>query len=161
VDFVVAIALGATVAVFLVYGAVSFVAGRRRLRAYVESDDGADEPPVEDAQSDFFESLVVRAIARLPAEQRAQMSNVEIVVEDEPPGGLPLLGLYTGVPLTRRSSWYAWAPPDKITLYRGPLERLYGHDRALLAAEVEHTVLHEIAHHFGISDARLVELDRY
>jgi predicted Zn-dependent protease with MMP-like domain len=82
-------------------------------------------------------------------------------VEDEPPPGQPLLGLYQGIPLTRRTSSYAGALPDKISIYRGPLERLYGHDPELLRRQTKRVVLHEIAHHFGISDARLVELDRY
>ena len=83
------------------------------------------------------------------------------VVEDEPPLGQPLLGLYQGVPLTRRGSGYSGALPDKITIYRGPLERLYGRDPELLRAQIRHVVLHEIAHHFGISDERLIEIDRY
>ena len=83
------------------------------------------------------------------------------MVEDEPPPGHPLLGLYEGVPLTRRGAYYAGALPDKITIFRGPLERLYGADPERLRREVRHVVLHEIAHHFGISDERLVELDRY
>jgi predicted Zn-dependent protease with MMP-like domain len=86
---------------------------------------------------------------------------VEIVVEEEPPGGQPLLGLYQGIPLTRRSSYYSGALPDKITIYRGPLERLYGHDLETLRRQVKRVVLHEIAHHFGISDERLIEIDRY
>jgi predicted Zn-dependent protease with MMP-like domain len=89
------------------------------------------------------------------------MSNVAIVVEDEPPEGEPLLGLYEGIPLTERTSAYAGAPPDKISIYRGPLERLYGRDPELLQRQIRHVVVHEIAHHFGISDERLVELDRY
>jgi predicted Zn-dependent protease with MMP-like domain len=88
------------------------------------------------------------------------MSNVAIVVEDEPPPGMRLLGLYQGVPLTRRGSWYGAVPPDRISIYRGPLERHYGSGERLEAA-VRRVVLHEIAHHFGISDERLVELDRY
>ena len=75
--------------------------------------------------------------------------------------GQPLLGLYEGIPLTARTSWYAGAAPDKISIYRGPLERLYGHDPELLERMIRRVVLHEIAHHFGISDERLVELDRY
>jgi predicted Zn-dependent protease with MMP-like domain len=108
-----------------------------------------------------FERLVEQAVDSLPADLRASMSNVEIVVEEEPPGGAPLLGLYQGVPLTGRTSWYAGVLPDKITIYRGPLERLYGSDSARLEAEVRRVVLHEIAHHFGIDDDRLRELDRY
>jgi predicted Zn-dependent protease with MMP-like domain len=101
------------------------------------------------------------ALDSLPDDLRAQMSNVEIVVEDEPPPGQRLLGLYQGVPLTNRGSFYAGALPDKITIFRGPLERLYGRDEATLRTQVRRVVLHEIAHHFGISDERLVELDRY
>ena len=89
------------------------------------------------------------------------MSNVAIVIEDEPPGGLPLLGLYQGVPLTHRGSSYGGVPPDKISIYRGPLERIYGNDPECLCREVRRVVLHEIAHHFGIGDERLIELDRY
>jgi predicted Zn-dependent protease with MMP-like domain len=116
---------------------------------------------VEDAHTEAeFEEIVGAAIEHLPADLRSAMSNVEIVVEDEPPAGLPLLGLYQGVPLTRRTSAYA-APPDKISIYRGPLERQYGADPALLRGQIRRVVLHEIAHHFGISDERLRELDRY
>ena len=108
-----------------------------------------------------FEQSIQDALDSLPADLAEQMSNVAVVVEDEPPPGQPLLGLYQGVPLTRRTSWYAGVPPDKITIYRGPLERLYGADPERLQREVKRVVLHEIAHHFGISDERLVELDRY
>ena len=108
-----------------------------------------------------FEACVEDAVESLPGDLRAAMSNVEVVVEDEPPPGLPLLGLYQGVPLTRRGSFYAGALPDKITIYRGPLERLYGADPERLQREIRRVVLHEIAHHFGISDERLRELDRY
>jgi predicted Zn-dependent protease with MMP-like domain len=108
-----------------------------------------------------FEDLVHRAIAALPPDLAAQLDNVAFVVEDEPPPGQPLLGLYQGVPLTQRSYFGAGTYPDKITIYRGPLLRLYGDDRAELARQVRRVVLHEIAHHFGISDERLLELDRY
>jgi predicted Zn-dependent protease with MMP-like domain len=108
-----------------------------------------------------FEACVEDAVESLPEDLRTAMSNVELVVEDEPPPGMPLLGLYQGIPLTRRGSFYAGAPPDKITIYRGPLERLYGADPERLRSEIRRVVLHEIAHHFGISDARLLELDRY
>jgi predicted Zn-dependent protease with MMP-like domain len=110
---------------------------------------------------ELFDEYARLALDALPPELRDQMSNVEIVVEDEPPGGQPLLGLYQGVPLTRRGSQYGAVLPDKITIYRGPLERLYGHDPARLRREVRRVVLHEVAHHFGISDERLIELDRY
>ena len=110
---------------------------------------------------DDFERLVQDALDSLLPDLRSQLSNVEVVVEGEPPAGQPLLGLYEGVPLTRRTSSYAGALPDKITIYRGPLERLYGRDPELLRRQTNRVVLHEVAHHFGISDARLVELDRY
>jgi predicted Zn-dependent protease with MMP-like domain len=110
---------------------------------------------------DGFAEYVQDALDSLPSGLRARLSNVEIVVEDEPPPGQRLLGLYQGVPLTRRSSNYGAVLPDKITIYRGPLARLYGHDPETLRREVSRVVLHELAHHFGISDERLVEIDRY
>jgi len=113
-------------------------------------DDGAD-----------FQRVIQETLDSLPADLREQISNLEILVDDEPPPGQPLLGLYQGVPLTRRGINYNGALPDKITIYRGPLERLYGHNPELLNGQIRHVVLHEIAHHFGISDERLVELDRY
>jgi predicted Zn-dependent protease with MMP-like domain len=108
-----------------------------------------------------FQQCVEEAIASLPGDLREAMSNIAVVIEDEPPAGQPLLGLYEGVPLTRRTSGYAAVPPDKISIYRGPLERGYGWDPALLRGQIRRVVLHEIAHHFGISDDRLRELDRY
>ena len=108
-----------------------------------------------------FAQWVEDAIDALPNDLRAAMSNVEVVIEDEPPAGQPLLGLYQGVPLTRRTSGYGNVPPDKISIYRGPLERLYGGNPDVLRSQITRVVLHEIAHHFGISDERLHELDRY
>ena len=108
-----------------------------------------------------FERCAEEAIDSLPRELREAMSNLAIVVEGEPPDGLPLLGLYQGVPLTRRTSAYAATPPDKISIYRGPLERRFGADPERLCERIRHVVLHEIAHHFGISDDRLRELGRY
>jgi len=108
-----------------------------------------------------FDHEVQAAIDELPADLRNAMSNVSILVEDEPPDGQPLLGLYQGIPLTERTSWYSGVLPDRISIYRGPLERLYGRDPARLRIQIRRVVLHEVAHHFGISDERLVELDRY
>ena len=110
---------------------------------------------------DDFQATIDAAVASLPDALRKRISNLELVVEDEPPPGERLLGLYQGIPLTRRGHNYSAALPDKITIFRGPLERLYGHDPALLEERIKHVVLHEIAHHFGISDERLIELDRY
>jgi len=108
-----------------------------------------------------FEEYVQEALDSLPADLRGRVSNVEIVVEDEPAPGQRLLGLYQGVPLTRRGSHYGAVLPDKITIYRGPLERLYGREPETLRREVRRVILHELAHHFGISDERLIEIDRY
>ncbi len=110
---------------------------------------------------DVFEEAIQEAVDSLPPELRESVSNVEILVEDEPPDGQPLLGLYHGIPLTQRTSGYVGVLPDKISIYRGPLERLFGADPERLRAEIRHVVLHELAHHFGISDERLVEMDRY
>lgn len=98
------------------------------------------------------------ALESLPSELRAAMSNVEIVVEDENPEDPDLYGLYLGIPLTDRGEGYAGALPDKIAVYRIPLEEAFGDDPAVLEEEIRITVLHEIAHHFGIDDERLHEL---
>ena len=108
-----------------------------------------------------FEEYAQDALDSLPSDLRGRISNVEIVLEDEPPPGQPLLGLYQGVPLTQRGSHYGAVLPDKITIYSGPLVRLYGRDPERLRREVRRVVLHEVAHHFGISDERLIEIDRY
>ena len=113
-----------------------------------------------DATIPDFEQLVEDAIDSIPQELLERMSNVQIVIEDEPLDDR-VLGLYQGVPLTRRGAYYSGALPDKITIYRAPLERLYGYDPERLRSETKRVVLHEIAHHFGISDQRLVDIDRY
>ena len=89
-----------------------------------------------------FDHEVQAAIDELPADLRNAMSNVSILVEDEPPDGQPLLGLYQGIPLTERTSWYSGVLPDKISIYRGPLERLYGRDPARLRIQIRRVVLH-------------------
>jgi predicted Zn-dependent protease with MMP-like domain len=111
--------------------------------------------------SDRFRAWVEEALGDLPDDLRRSMSNVGIVVDEDAPAESPILGLYQGVPLTRRTSSYAAVPPDKITIYRRPIERVAGRDPERLRAEVRRVVVHEIAHHFGISDERLVELGRY
>lgn len=116
-----------------------------------------DARPIEDP----FEDAIDDALGALPGKLRAAMSNVEIVVEDEPPNGQRLLGLYQGIPLSRRTSSYSGALPDKISIFAGPLTRLAAGDAERLRREIRHVLLHEIAHHFGISDQRLIELDRY
>ncbi|MEE1929827.1 metallopeptidase family protein [Streptomyces sp. TRM 70351] len=106
-----------------------------------------------------FEELVAEALDRVPPELTRLMDNVAVFVEDEPPPGEPeLLGLYEGTPLTERGEWYAGALPDRISIYMGPILRLCAREeggRELVVEEVEITVVHEIAHHFGIDDDRL------
>jgi predicted Zn-dependent protease with MMP-like domain len=105
-----------------------------------------------------FEEHVGRAVESLPPELRRAMSNVEIVVEDENPEDPDLFGLYLGIPLIDRGSSYAGVLPDKIAIYRIPLEEEFGDDPEVLEDEIRITVLHEIAHHFGIDEDRLTEL---
>jgi predicted Zn-dependent protease with MMP-like domain len=102
-----------------------------------------------------FEELVGLALDTIPARLAAAMDNVVVVVEAEPPADQSgLLGLYEGIPLTRRDGWYAGVLPDRITIFRGPILR-----RAVTYAEVVEevrvTVVHEVAHHFGIDDDQL------
>jgi predicted Zn-dependent protease with MMP-like domain len=108
-----------------------------------------------------FEQLVRDALDELPDDIRGLMTNVAVTVEDEPPPGRNLLGLYEGIPWGKRGPYYAGVLPDKITIYRLPLERIARGDPERLRAAVRRVVFHEIAHHFGISDERLVEIDRY
>ena len=104
-----------------------------------------------------FEEHVERVLASLPSELSAAMSNVEIVVEDENPDDPDLFGLYLGIPLTERGD-YTGVLPDKIAIYRLPLEEEFGDDPSVLEEEIRITVLHEVAHHFGIDEDRLDQL---
>jgi predicted Zn-dependent protease with MMP-like domain len=106
-----------------------------------------------------FEEAVGDALDLIPDELARLMSNVAVLVADEPSAEEPdLLGLYEGVPLTERGGWWeAGSLPDRITIYKGPLTRLC-EDREELLDEIAVTVVHEVAHHFGISDERLHEL---
>ncbi len=99
-----------------------------------------------------------RAIDSLPPELRTAMSNVEIVVEEENAEDPDLYGLYLGIPLTERDTGYTGALPDKIAIYRLPLVEEFGDDPEVLEDEIRITVLHEIAHHFGVDEDRLTEL---
>jgi predicted Zn-dependent protease with MMP-like domain len=117
-----------------------------------------------------FERLVVKALDALPEPILSHLENVDIVIDDWPTheqldeaemdGEGTLLGLYEGVPHIDRTSAYGMVLPDKITIFRGPIL-----DESENADDVEtvvrDTVIHEVAHHFGISDERLIELDRY
>ena len=111
-----------------------------------------------DVPVDEFELLVETALGTLPADLSRATSNLAVFVEDESPPGYPILfGLYVGVPLTERGQWYAGVQPDRITIYRLPILR-YCRTREEVVAQVAKTVVHEIGHHFGISDERLHEL---
>jgi len=119
---------------------------------------------------DTFESLVAEALDQLPAEFRERLDNVEVVVEPWPDADAlhragvthptQLLGLYHGIPQTRRTHRYTFMLPDKISIYREPI-LLRCHTWDEVRQTVQHVVLHEIAHHFGISDARLREIGAY
>ncbi|WP_144790759.1 metallopeptidase family protein [Kocuria palustris] len=110
---------------------------------------------VSDAE---FESLVDDALDGIPEEIFATLDNVVVLIEAEPPAGMPeLLGLYEGVPITQRDASWMGSLPDHIRIFRGPLLRLC-EDREQLVREVAVTVVHEIAHHFGIEDQRLHRL---
>ena len=116
-----------------------------------------------------FELLVVRAVESLPDDIRAIMENVDVVVEDWPArhqlarsglkGGSTLLGLYEGVPLTARGAYYGLVPPDKITIFQKPIEAM-DKQKAAIIREIQEVVKHEIAHHFGIGDIRLKQIEK-
>lgn len=127
---------------------------------------GSRRPDPEEAAYAAFERLVDRAVARIPEPFRAALSEVAIVIEDEPsdeqlrdngigPDGT-LYGLYEGVP---RTAWAAdWVTaPNRISIFRWPLEDDFPDDDEL-AEEVRVTIIHELAHHLGIDDDRLAEL---
>jgi predicted Zn-dependent protease with MMP-like domain len=123
----------------------------------------AEQPDVLDV---LFDEAIERTIASLPDAYVERLGSVAIVVEDEPsPGQLAsvgargLYGLYQGIPRTRWGADNA-AVPSKITLFRGPLVRS-SRSQSSLSRAVEATLLHEIAHHFGIDDARIRELQRH
>jgi predicted Zn-dependent protease with MMP-like domain len=124
---------------------------------------------------EHFELLVEQALTEIPETLWNKIDNVAVVIEDWPSSqqlasvgmrgdgskhGL-LLGLYEGVPLTARTHHYGLVPPDKITIFRGPILRVCPPSEEAIRTQVRRTVLHEIAHHFGISDERLHELGAY
>ncbi len=106
---------------------------------------------------DEFEVLVGEALDQIPDELARLMDNVVVLVEDYSPPGRNLLGLYYGVPLTERGQTYAGMLPDTITIYRLPILRMCS-TAADVVEQVRVTVVHEVAHHFGIDDDRLDEL---
>ncbi len=114
-----------------------------------------------------FEKLVVAAVDELPQEFLDLMENVDIVVEDVPdrrqrksfPGRGLLLGLYEGVPLTVRDGGYSMVAPDKITIFQAAIESICPTD-AEIESQIRETVQHEIAHHFGLDDDRLEQIEK-
>jgi predicted Zn-dependent protease with MMP-like domain len=104
-----------------------------------------------------FDELVSDALDLLPPDLAAAMDNVVVLVEARNPGEPDLLGLYEGIALTERDSWYAGSLPDTITIYRDALLDVCDTE-ADVVDEVAITVVHEVAHHFGIEDDRLHEL---
>jgi predicted Zn-dependent protease with MMP-like domain len=121
---------------------------------------------------DAFADLVAEALDSLPEEFLERLDNVQVTVEEWPDrqdlldAGLSprdrysLLGLYHGVPLTDRHSQYM-ALPDEITIFQKPIEALVGQDDEAIREQVRRTVVHEIAHFYGIDDDRLEELGKY
>jgi len=111
-----------------------------------------------DLTPEEFDGLVGRALETIPTRLARAMDNVAVFVEDEPPDDVPgLLGLYEGIPLTARDGWYAGVLPDRITIFAGPLMRRCATQDEVVE-QVRITVVHEVAHHFGIDDDELDEL---
>jgi predicted Zn-dependent protease with MMP-like domain len=120
----------------------------------------------ERARRARFRRLVEQALRSLPVSIRERLDNVDIVVDDEPTAEQcrahesddgELFGLYEGTPLSERGSSYTMVVPDRIVIFRGPLERAF-EDPSEIAEEVRITVLHELAHHFGFDEDRIADL---
>ena len=117
-----------------------------------------------------FQWLVARAVDSLPEEFRTKLDNVDVIVEDWPTRyqlakiGLrrseTLLGLYEGVPLTKRGRHYGLVPPDKITIFQKPVEAKCRYHKTDITDEIQRVIKHEIAHHFGTGEARLRQIER-
>jgi predicted Zn-dependent protease with MMP-like domain len=107
-----------------------------------------------------FQELVAEAVDSLPVWVLERLENVEVLVEERPPADEPnLLGLYRGIPLTKRSNYWG-VLPDTITIYRSTIERS-ARDEDELRTVIAHTIEHEVAHFFGISDERLRDMGAY
>lgn len=110
-----------------------------------------------DISEDAFAALVEEVLAQLPESMLEDIDNVAIFVAEEPEDGSDLLGLYEGVDLTERDDYGFGDLPDQITLFRLPLLRMCA-DMDELRREIQVTIVHEVAHHFGIDDDQLHEL---
>ncbi|MFH1394806.1 MAG: metallopeptidase family protein [Candidatus Omnitrophota bacterium] len=117
-----------------------------------------------------FEILVMEALKTLPEIFKNSLKNVDVIIEDEPSADQEekinalhrrlVLGLYQGVPLSRRSQYYGMVMPDKVSIFQKNIEKVCRSDEEIVRL-VKHTVQHELAHHFGISDQRMRDLDVY
>jgi predicted Zn-dependent protease with MMP-like domain len=118
-----------------------------------------------------FEQLVAEAVESLPDEFQERLENIDVVVEDRPSAAqlrhshlgkdMTLLGLYEGIPLTERYSSYGLVAPDKITIFQKTIEEeCRSRDEVDIKTEIGHVVIHEIAHHFGIGDDKLDEIEK-
>jgi len=107
---------------------------------------------------DRFQQLVQEAMKAIPRKYLKQIKNVAILVEDYPPPGQNLLGLYHGVPLNHRGSYYGNVPPDVIVLYKVPIESL-GASEDAVREKIEEVLLHEIGHYFGLEEEALREIE--
>jgi predicted Zn-dependent protease with MMP-like domain len=116
-----------------------------------------------------FEQLVAEAIEGLPEEFQDRLENIDVTVEEWPSQrqirqaglgkSMTLLGLYEGIPLTERNSGYGMVPPDKVTIFQKTIEAKCGSNETCLKEEIQQVVRHEIAHHFGIGDVRLSQIE--
>ena len=116
-----------------------------------------------------FEALITQAMDELPQEYITNLDNVAITYADEPTQeqlekqgvrvGQLLLGLYEGIPLTRRGAGYTFVLPDRITMFKHPLLAVAGNDRTRLFEQIKRTLWHEIAHHYGLGHDRIHELE--
>jgi predicted Zn-dependent protease with MMP-like domain len=130
---------------------------------------GVIQPKGDSLYRRRFERLVIRALTTLPESIRDMIDNVAIVVEDEPSpdhlvaGGIgsddTLLGLYQGIPLTERTASYNMVLPDRISIFQRPIEEMCGSDQEIMY-QVRRTVVHELAHHFGMEEWELRRLRR-
>ena len=133
---------------------VSIGLGRLARQIWCDPDNGV----VMEMSLERFEDLVRAALDAVPVELGDLVDNCVVLVEDDPPADEPgLLGVYVGVPLTERDGGYTMALPDRITVFRRPLLAICSTEEELVT-QVRITVVHEIAHHFGIDDDRLGEL---